>query len=196
LKDSTLTVSDIFNRSFRLGKAYIDRVRDAIDDKLTDAENNLAKDELDRSPGDPDRDDVYDSSPDALMRRAEARIAAARRAADANLESARAQQSQSATAIPAMSTNGKTDVMPVTPPAEDPNAADYRVLALEPGSDFAAVQAAYEKLAARCDTRRFPDGSAEQKQAGAILERVNAAYENLRKVLSPTESRFGKLELE
>ncbi|RYE59960.1 MAG: hypothetical protein EOO82_03815, partial [Oxalobacteraceae bacterium] len=127
-------MSDIFNRSFRLGKAYVDRVRDAIDDKLTDAENNLAKNELDSDPGDAPRDDVYDSSPDALMRRAEARIAAARRAADINLENARAQNQTSARPQPASTS---ADVMPTTPQVkpEDPSAADYRVLALEPGSD-------------------------------------------------------------
>jgi curved DNA-binding protein CbpA len=64
------------------------------------------------------------------------------------------------------------------------------------GSDLVTVQAAYEKLARRCDPRRFPDGSTEQKEAELILKRVNAAYEVLKKRLDPTESRFGKLELE
>lgn len=196
-----LSVSDLFDRSIRLGKAYAGRVRDAIDDKLTDAERSVSKDELDRDPGDGadsfSRGNAYDNDPDALMRRAEERINAARRAADANLELAQAQQN-------ARQTVPKPDVMPASKAAapvavtlpEDPNAADYKVLGLAPGSDYPAVQAAYEKLAARCDPRRFPDDSAEQKQAQTILNRVNDAYENLRKRLSPTESRFGKLELE
>ena len=174
----------------------MDRVRDAIDDKLTDAEKGVAKDELDRDPGDaPDsfsRGNAYDNDPDALMRRAEERIAAARRSADASLELAR---SRSEAANPAR----PTDVMPNTQAKqilpEDPDAADFKVLGLEAGSDYPSVQAAYEKLAARCDPRRFPDGSGEQKQAELILARVNTAYENLRKRLSPTESRFAKLEL-
>ena len=194
-------MSDIFNRSFRLGKAYVDRVRDAIDDKLTDAEKGLAKDELDSDPGEGpssfSRGNAYDNDPDALMRRAEERIAAVRRAADANLELAQAQAQARANNTP------KTESVPASKPAtptvavpEDPNAADYKILGLAPGSDFVAVQAAYEKLAARCDPRRFPTDSPEQNQAQSILDRVNTAYDNLRKRLSPTESRFGKLELE
>lgn len=197
MKDYQAAVSDILNRSFRLGKAYVDRVRDAIDDKLTDAEKGVAKDELDRDPGDaPDsfsRGNAYDNDPDALMRRAEERIAAARRSADASLELART-RSESAnpapTPAPTSTTESNTQAM-----QEDPDATDYKVLGLAPGSDYPSVQAAYEKLAARCDPRRFPDDSAEQKQAEVILARVNTAYENLRKRLSPTESRFAKLEL-
>ncbi len=185
-------MSDILNRSFRLGKAYVDRVRDAIDDKLTDAEHGLAKDELDGDPGDAPGATAYGTDPDALMRRAEERIAAVRRTADSNLELARA-NSEAANTHP-------TNVMPTARPVpvvpEDPNMQDYKVLGLEAGSDYSTVQAAYEKLAARCDPRRFPVDSAEQKQAQAILDRVNIAYDNLRKNLSPTESRFGKLELE
>ena len=187
------------NRSLRLGKAYVGRVRDAIDDKLTDAERSVSKDELDRDPGDESdsssRGNAYDNDPDALMRRAEERINAARRAADANLELARTQAE-------AARSEAKPDSLPVSKSpvsatiTEDPNAADYKILGLTPESDYPAVQAAYEKLAARCDPRRFPDGSGEQKQAQTILDRVNGAYENLRKRLSPTESRFGKLELE
>ena len=78
----------------------------------------------------------------------------------------------------------------------DPNASDYRVLGVPVGSEFAAVQAAYEKLARRCDPRRFPDGSTEQKEAERILERVNASYELLKKRLDPMQSRFNNLELE
>jgi hypothetical protein len=58
------------------------------------------------------------------------------------------------------------------------------------------VQSEYEKLSRRCDPRRFPEGSDEQKQADLILGRVNASYEALRRRLDPTENRFGKLELE
>ncbi len=194
-------VSDIFNRSLRLGKAYVGRVRDAIDDKLTDAERSVSKDELDRDPGDGDdsfsRGNAYDNDPDALMRRAEERINAARRTADANLELARAQaDTTNAETKPdvTLATRAAAPKIAVIP--DDPNATDYKVLGLTAGSDYPSVQAAYEKLVARCDPRRFADGSGEQAQAQVILDRVNGAYENLRKQLSPTESRFGKLELE
>ncbi|MBC8141878.1 MAG: hypothetical protein H7Y38_10610 [Armatimonadetes bacterium] len=196
-------MSDLFNRSLRLGKAYVGRVRDAIDDKLTDAERSVSKDELDAdADGVADsvsRIDAYDNDPDALMRRAEERINAARRTADANLELARAQQAEiKPDVMPAAKPMGanKFAPAPVAIMPEDPNAADYKVLGLTPESDYPSVQAAYEKLVARCDPRRFADGSGEQAQAQVILDRVNGAYENLRKRLSPTESRFGKLELE
>jgi curved DNA-binding protein CbpA len=70
------------------------------------------------------------------------------------------------------------------------------VLGVPVGSDLGTVQSAFEKLARRCDPRRFPENSREQKDAQRILERVNVAFEALRKRLDPTENRFGKLELE
>jgi hypothetical protein len=64
------------------------------------------------------------------------------------------------------------------------------------GSDHGKVQSAFVKLARRCEPRRFPENSREQNDAQRILERVNVAFEALRKRLDPTENRFGKLELE
>jgi len=193
-------VSDFLDRSLRLGKAYVNRVRDSIEDRLADAERNLAKDELDRSPSDEMASGgggaAYSNDPDALMRRAEERIAAARRAAESNLELARANANGTTAPSYVKPTTATTKPTTTTTATEDPNTADYRVLGIAVGSDFVAVQAAYEKLALRCDPRRFPDNSPEQKQAEVILARVNNAYENLRKVLDPTESRFGRLELE
>ena len=113
------------------------------------------------------------------MRRAEERIRAARAEGAARAEAGR---------VPGSAYGGATNS------ATDPHAVDYRVLGVPVGSDWASVQSAYEKLARRCDPRRFPEGSAEQKDAQRILERVNVAYEALRKRLDPTESRFAKLE--
>jgi hypothetical protein len=70
------------------------------------------------------------------------------------------------------------------------------VLGIAPDAGWDDVLGAYEKITRRCDPRRFPDGSAEQKEAGRILERVNTAYDNLRKRLDPTESRFARLEFD
>jgi len=58
------------------------------------------------------------------------------------------------------------------------------------------VLSEYNQLAARCDPRRFPEGSEEQHQAKVILERINGALDVLRLKLDPTNHRFGKLELE
>jgi uncharacterized protein YjbJ (UPF0337 family) len=35
----------------------------------------------------------------------------------------------------------------------------------------------------------------EQQAAAQILERINSAYDTVRRKLDPTENRFGKLEL-
>jgi hypothetical protein len=72
----------------------------------------------------------------------------------------------------------------------------YRVLGLEDGADFAAVQSTYNKLAARCDPTRFPEGTEDRKMAEGIKNRVDAAYQSLRDALDSTAGRFDKLELE
>jgi hypothetical protein len=172
------------NRIYRIAKSYLNQARERIE--TLDAE--LAEQELHADPGDrPDGPRETnrgggggggdylagrnDTSPEAMMRRAEQRIRAARSESLAREE---------------------TVAAPKTAP--DPQAADYRVLGVHEGADWSTVQAAYEKLARRCDPRRFPENSEEQRDAERILERVNVAYESLRKRLDPMESRFGKLE--
>jgi hypothetical protein len=184
------------DRLYRISKAYLGQVRDRIDagidrldDRLADAQREL-DDENYGGASVPSRED---SSPEAMMRRAEARIAAARR----ELESRGDLRGE--TTAPAVTLPGDAPAAtPVAAPTatDDPNATDFRLLGVPVGSDLAAVTAAYEKLAWRCDPRRFPEGSPEQAEAAKILEKVNASYETLRRRLDPTESRFGKLELE
>ena len=82
-----------------------------------------------------------------------------------------------------------------TTPLADPLSRHYRILGLEDGADFSAVEAAYAKLAARCAPDRFPAGTEEQKAAQEIFDRVDAAYNALRDALDPTAGRFDKLEL-
>ena len=191
----------------------MNQVRDRIDSELSDAEHELDKDAesggID-SPAEMERSKLYaDSDPEAMMRRAEARIAAARRDLESRTEAAHANGDDLAGETAPMSPSDVPRVPSSTsrntprPKSEaiigaeaDPNYHDYRVLGLAIGSDLAQVTAEYEKLSRRCDARRFPDGSAEQKQAEAILVRINAAYDALHRRLDPTENRFGKLELE
>lgn len=219
------------DRIFRISKAYLNQVRDRIDAELTERE--LASRELDRSldpgsssasrgsgggvssrPIDPEMRDLDISNTEDMMKRAEERIAAARRELESRTELNRSAERdassspsprpasgapRSSTSHPASSTTSGANNTPVaanSQAADNPNASDYRVLGVPVGSDLASVQDAYEKLARRCDPRRFPEGSAEQKDAARILERVNVSYEALRKRLDPTENRFGKLELE
>lgn len=89
------------------------------------------------------------------------------------------------------------------PPASAPQAgtsqADslayhYRLLGVEPGADFVAVQAAYNKLAARSDPSRFPAGSQEEQEAQGIRKRLDASFETLRDALDPTARRFDLIE--
>jgi hypothetical protein len=175
-------VSNIPTRIYRIAKAYLNQTRERIeklDAELAEEELKTAADtplsaaQADSGQTSSPTYDRNDTSAEGMMRRAEARIRAAGGQAAAREEMAEKK-------APAASA--------------DPNLADYIVLGITPGADWSAVQSAYEKLSRRCDPRRFPDGSQEQKDAQSILERVNVAYEALRKRLDPTESRFGKLE--
>ena len=182
------------DRLFKISKSYLDQVRDRIDAELTERERAVAEQEL-RSRGEDDSvpDFAKESGPDEftaaddMMRRAEERIASARREREA-----RTKENAPASSPPAPAPKPAATAAEET----DPNASDYRVLGVPVGSDLMMVLAAYEKLSRRCDPRRFPDKPTEQAEAARILVRVNASYENLRKRLDPTENRFGKLELE
>jgi hypothetical protein len=86
-------------------------------------------------------------------------------------------------------------------PAEQANAPDpldyhYRLLGLQSGADFASVQAAYNKLAARCEPSRFQAGSPEESQAREIRQRLDASFKELRDVLDTTARRFDLLEFD
>jgi len=78
----------------------------------------------------------------------------------------------------------------------DPLAYHYRCLGVEAGCDFTAVQAAYNRLAARCDPGRFPAGSEEERQAQALRTRLEASFKILRDALDTTARRFDLLELD
>ena len=171
------------NRIWNISKAYVNQVRDRIDDALAEKELEAGS----ANAGLPDYDDA---SPDAMMQRAQARIDNARRELEARQANAAKVANNEET--PA----SRPEPTPVTTTPDDPNLRDYKVLGLPPGSDLSQVVSKYEELVNRCDPRRFPEGSEEQKTAALILVRVNASYDALRKRLDPTENRFGKLELE
>ena len=176
-------------RLYKISKAYLGQVRDRIDSELAERELEASL----REEGGPDREDA---SSDAMMRRAEERIAAMRREIDARNTANGASGAATAT-VPAATTAAPTTAGDNALTTEaDPNAKDFRVMGVPVGSDLAAVQAAYETLALRCDPRRFPDGSTEQREAQRILSKVNASYEALKSRLDPMQNRFGKLELE
>jgi hypothetical protein len=81
-----------------------------------------------------------------------------------------------------------------TPP--DPLAYHYKLLGVEPGADFAVVQAEYNKLAARAEPSRFPAGSPEERQAQELRKRLDDSFKLLREALDPTARRFDLLEFD
>lgn len=85
---------------------------------------------------------------------------------------------------------------PTETAAPDPLLYHYRALGVEPGSDFPTVQAAYNRLAARCEPSRFPAGSEEERQAQEIRKRLETSYKALREALDTTTRRFDLLEFD
>lgn len=171
------------DRIGRLGKAYVGAIKDRIETELSERE--AAANELDghterRGKAVPPPPASELSDLDSLMRRAEEKIAAARQGLEARQE---------------LAPGGQAPAPPVVVADTTPLSADYRVLGLSAGASLGEVQAAYEDLTRRSDPKRFPEGSNEQAQARRILERVNLAYDNIRRENNPTEDRFAKLEL-
>ena len=72
----------------------------------------------------------------------------------------------------------------------------YRLLGVEPGSDFSAVEAAYDKYAARAEPSRFTAGSKEAQDAAKIRAKLDASFEILRDALDVTARRFGLLDFD
>lgn len=71
----------------------------------------------------------------------------------------------------------------------------YRVLGVPDGSDLSEVEAAYRKLAGRCRSIEFAEGTEERQTADVIMARLDEAYNTLREALNPAAARFDKLEL-
>ncbi len=80
--------------------------------------------------------------------------------------------------------------------ATDPLLYHYRLLGVEPGSDFDTVQFTYLSLSARCDPARFPAGSQEASDAEGIRQRLESSFRVLRDALDPTARRFGHIEFD
>ncbi len=72
----------------------------------------------------------------------------------------------------------------------------YRLLGVEPGSDFSEVESAYNKYAARTEPSRFAAGSKEAQDAAKIRAKLDASFEILRDALDVTARRFGLLDFD
>jgi len=168
------------DRIYRLGKAYANSAKERIEDAL-------AERELDASLGGGRLDG--ESEADALLRRAQEKINASRAQARGELDPA------SKVTTNAVSPNVTSSSSVTTGAWSQDERAAFQTLGIPPTEDLSKVQATYQQLAGRADSRRFPDGSMEQQAAAQILERINNAYDTVRRKLDPTENRFGKLEL-
>ena len=159
-------MSNLFGRSLRLAKTYLDEAKGRVSD-ISDS----AQEELTRALN---RDDIQAglASPDDPMIRAQAKIAAARG-----------------------ETAARTEARPVSQTATDPLQTAYKIIGVPPGSDFLTIQTAVNRLRERCAPSRFPPGSVEQSESQMILQKVEEAYQVLQKELDPGAGRFDKLEL-
>jgi hypothetical protein len=168
------------DRLFNLGKAYANSAKERIEDALAERELDAST-----SPG----RQSGESEADALLRRAQEKINASRARARGELDGSSATETNVAPSVaqPKTVASGMWTA--------DERAA-FQTLGIPPVEDLSKVQATYQQLAGRADSRRFPDGSMEQQAAAQILERINNAYDKIRRKLDPTENRFGKLELE
>jgi DnaJ-domain-containing protein 1 len=166
------------DRVYKISKAYLGQVKDRIDGALTEREDALRELE----GGSAGKTDSLDRT-DEIMRRAEEKVAAARR----EMEASRELRPVSAAAPTVMPTA-------TSAPVSTEEEGYYKVLGVPAGSDYATVRGAYEKLIKRLDVTRF-ENETDKAEAERILARVNAAYEALRSKLDPTQNRFGKLEL-
>lgn len=159
-------MSDLFGRSFRLAKTYLDDAKGRLDEVSAGAQEELTR-AL-------NRDDVQAglASSDDPMARAQARIAAARATTDA-----------------------RRAVAPAAEQTTDPIQTAYKIIGVAPGSDYLTVRTAVNSLRDRCAPSRFPDGSPEQSSARTILKKVEEAHQVLQNALDPGAGRFDKLEI-
>jgi hypothetical protein len=84
---------------------------------------------------------------------------------------------------------------PAPLPASQTLLAAYKVLGVEPGSDYLTVRKAYRDLRERAAPDRFPEGSKEQEAALSIQRRIESAHMMLSNTLAPNSDRFDRLEL-
>lgn len=159
-------MSDLFGRSVRLAKTYLEAAKGRLGEV-----SESAQEELTRALN---RDDIQAglSASSDPMERAQAKIAAARQVATSQRE-----------------------LTPTSQAPTDPTLTAYKILGVPPGADFLTVQTAANKLRERCAVSRFAEGSQEQAEARMILQKVEESYQVLQNALDPEAGRFDKLEL-
>ncbi len=174
-------------RLYRLARGKIGEIREMFDGQESDAEIDpelLARIQRSqaRKQARQELEDTLDGNPESMQG---ASMAARPRPASATLRTP--DEIRGGTSAPSTSNAVSS--------APDPLASHFLLLGLEPGTDFATVQAVHEKLSARCQPGRFAAGSAEAVEAQDIENRLEASYKVLREALDPTARRFDMLEI-
>jgi len=122
------------------------------------------------------------------------RMAGAQAEADAYQELAEALRKPP----PVSPTLAEPGVLPQAPQAPagqvDPFAASYALLKVECGASLPALEAAYTARMAELKPEQYAAGSSERALVEGRRAAVEAAYQRLRDLLNPTETRFERLE--
>lgn len=82
------------------------------------------------------------------------------------------------------------------PKGSSPEEAASHILGVQKNAPFIEVRKAFERLSKRADPERFVENSPEKIQAIDIQKKIHWAYRILTENTSPTEKRFGSLEIE
>ncbi len=102
--------------------------------------------------------------------------------------------------VPTTTARTGSTVLP-EPPAptaagqHDPLEAAYELLQVKPGAGLAEVDAAYNERMSELRPELTVPGTPERTTQDARRRAVEAAYDKVRDVLNPTETRFERLEI-
>ena len=89
---------------------------------------------------------------------------------------------------------GSGGAAPAATTQRDPLDACYALLLAAPGSSLEQIEAAFRQRLGELHPEQYPAGSPERALQEGKREAITAAYEKLRDVLNPTETRFERLE--
>ena len=144
------------------------------------------------------------SIPDRLWRVVKGQWAVANeRLADADSRLAEASAYEELAAALRDRTAAASTASPATPGATpaasqalgiDPLAASFELLLVPHSADMATVETAYQARLAELDALAVPNSSASSPALEARRSALTAAYDRIRDMLNPTETRFERLE--
>lgn len=79
---------------------------------------------------------------------------------------------------------------------EDARTHARKLLGLKEGASFEEIRKCFDRLNQRSDPAKYPEGSAEQKQAADIQTKIHWAYTQLTDGVDSIDKRFRSLEIE